>query len=229
MSHSNLQRRSFILAALATTSLSACANMGGLGGTNLVEAIKQLLLLSTQRSLSKLGSEGGFLNNAAAKIGMGDVLNSNSMGSALALMNQLGLLNGVERGINKAAEQAAGKIAPWIADGVKSMSITDAASIINGPGDAATNLLKTAVGNKLQGELGGIIGGAMQTMNVLGPLMNTVGINIGGLNLGDITAGVTQKASNAIFGAIANEERAIRANPLETGNADIIGAFGRRG
>jgi hypothetical protein len=112
---------------------------------------------------------------------------------------------------------------------VKSMSITDAASIINGPGDAATNLLKTAVGNKLQGELGGIIGGAMQTMNVLGPLMNTVGINIGGLNLGDITAGVTQKASNAIFGAIANEERAIRANPLETGNADIIGAFGRRG
>ncbi len=223
-----MDRRKFILAALTTSSLSACAGMGGLGGVNLVDAIKQLLLLSTQRGLGKLASDGGFLNNAAAKIGMGDVLANGNMGTALAVLNQLGVLGGVERGLNAAAEQAAGKIAPWIADGVKGMSINDAASIINGPGDAATNLLKTAIGNKLQGELGGLVGGALQALNVLGPVMGAVGINIGGLNLGNLTNGVTQKASAAIFGAIANEERAIRANPQATGNADIIAAFAGR-
>jgi hypothetical protein len=223
-----MDRRGFVLAALATSSLTACASMGGLGGVNLVEAIKQLLLLSTQRGLSSLASDGGFLNNAAAKIGMSDVLGNGNMGAALAVLNQLGVLGGVETGLNRAAEQAAGKIAPWIADGVKGMSINDAASIINGPGDAATNLLKTAIGNKLQSELGGLVGGALQAMNVLGPIMGAAGINIGGLNLGNLTNGVTQKASNVIFGAIANEERAIRANPQSTGNATIIAAFAGR-
>jgi hypothetical protein len=223
-----MDRRGFILSAAAISSLTACAGMGGLGSLNLVEAIKQLLLLSSQRGLSKLASNGGFLNNAATKIGMGDVLDTGKMSAVLMVLNQLGVLNGVEQGMNKAAEQAAGKIAPWIADGVKGMSITDAASIINGPGDAATNLLKTAVGNKLQSELGGLVGGALQAMNVLGPLLGASGINIGGLNLGNITNGITQKAGTAIFGAIAQEERFIRANPQATGNADIIAAFARR-
>jgi hypothetical protein len=111
---------------------------------------------------------------------------------------------------------------------VKDMSIADAASIINGPGDAATNLLKTAVGNKLQSELGGLVGGALQAMNVLGPVMGAAGINLGGLNLGNLTNGVTQKAGNVIFGSIANEERAIRANPQATGNSTIIAAFAGR-
>jgi hypothetical protein len=228
-----MDRRHFVLAALATSSLGACAGMGGLGGVNLVEAIKQLLLLSTQRGLGRLASDGGFLNNAANKIGMSDVLGNGKMGTALAVLNQLGVLGGIENGLNRAAEQAAGKIAPWIADGVKGMSITDAASIINGPGDAATNLLKTAVGNKLQNELGGLVSGALQAMNVLGPLMGAAGINLGGLNLGglnlsDLTSGVTQKAGNVIFGAIANEERGIRANPQATGNSAIIAAFAGR-
>jgi Protein of unknown function (DUF4197) len=231
MHQSLFNRRSFVLTTaatiLASSSLSGCAGMGGLGGVNLVEAIKQLLLLSTQRGLGKLAGDGGFLNNAAAKIGMGDVLNNGNMGTALAVLNQLGVLNGVENGLNRAAEQAAGKIAPWVADGVKGMSISDAASIVNGPGDAATNLLKTAIGNKLQTELGGLVGGALQALNVLGPLMGAAGINLGGLNLGDLTRGVTQKAGNAIFGAIADEERFIRANPAATGNAAIIAAFGR--
>jgi Protein of unknown function (DUF4197) len=228
MGRNIMDRRGFVLAALATSSLAACAGMGGLGGVNLVEAIKQLLLLSTQRGLGKLASDGGFLNNAAAKIGMGDVLGNGNMGTALAVLNQMGVLGGVETGLNRAAEQAAGKIAPWIADGVKTMSINDAASIINGPGDAATNLLKTAIGNKLQSQLGGLVGGALQAMNVLGPLMGAAGINIGGLNLGNLTNGVTQKAGNVIFGAIASEERAIRANPQATGNAAIMGAFAGR-
>jgi Protein of unknown function (DUF4197) len=228
-----MDRRHFVLASLATStfaasSLTACTGMGGLGSVNLVEAIKQLLLLSTQRGLGKLASDGGFLNNAAAKIGMGDALGSNKMGAVLAVLNQLGVLGGVETGLNRAAEQAAGKIAPWIADGVKGMNISDAASIINGSGDAATNLLKTAIGNKLQGELGGLVGGALQTLNVLGPLMGAAGINIGGLNIGDLVGGVTNKAGNAIFGAIANEERAIRANPQASGNATIIAAFAGR-
>jgi Protein of unknown function (DUF4197) len=223
-----MNRRHFVLATLATSSLTACASTGGLGGINLVEAIKQLLLLSTQRGLGKLASDGGFLNNAANKIGIGDVLNNGKMGTALAVLNQLGVLNGVETGLNRAAEQAAGKIAPWIADGVKSMSIADAASIINGPGDAATNLLKIALGNKLQSELGGLVGGAVQALNVLGPLMGAVGINLGGLNLGDLTGSLTQKAGNVIFSAIANEERTIRANPQATGNASIIAAFAGR-
>ncbi len=222
-----MDRRYFILASLATSSLSlgACAGMGGPGSVNLVEAIKQLLLLSTQRGLGKLASVGGFLNNGATKIGMKDALGGNEMGAVLAALNQLGVLNGVETGLNRAAEQAADKIAPWIADGVKGMNISDAASIINGPGDAATNLLKTALGNKLQSELGGLVSGALQTLNVLGPLMGAVGINIGGLNIGDLVGGVTNKVGNVIFGAIATEERAIRANPQSTGNATIIAAF----
>jgi hypothetical protein len=231
MNPSHLNRRSFVttsVAALAaSSSLSACAGMGGLGGVNLVEAIKQLLLLSSQRGLTKLASDGGFLNNAAAKIGMGDVLGNGNMGAALAVLNQFGVLGGVENGLNRAAEQAAGKIAPWVADGVKGMSIGDAAAIVNGPGDAATNLLKTAIGNKLQSELGGLVGGALQALNVLGPLIGAAGINLGGLNLGNLTQGVTQKAGNVIFGAIADEERLIRANPMATGNSTIIAAFGR--
>jgi Protein of unknown function (DUF4197) len=221
-----MNRRALVASMLAGTALASCASIGSMG-VNLVDAIKRLLGISAKNGLAKLASQGGFLNNAASKIGLGDVLGGSNGSAAMLVLSQLGVLGGIEAKVNQAAESAVGKIAPWVADSISGLSIADANAIINGPGDAATNLLKTAISSRLQSELGGAVGGALQALNVLGPLAGMAGINIGGLNLGNLTQGVTGKASNAIFNAIASEERAIRANPSATGDPLIIAAFGR--
>ena len=229
-----IRRRQFLVTLAAGTALASCAGMGGLGsmGVNLVDAIKRLLGISAKNGLAKLASSGGFLNNTATKIGLSDVLGNN--GSAVMLMlNQFGVLGGIEQRINQAAESAVAKVAPWVADSISSLSIADAQAVINGPGDAGTNLLKAAISSRLQSELGGAVGGALKALDVLGPLagaagINLGGLNMGGLNLGSLTNGLTGKVSNAIFGAIADEERAIRANPQATGDPLIIAAFGRK-
>jgi hypothetical protein len=227
-----LTRRYMVAGLLAGTTLAGCASFGA-GGLDLVAAIKRLLGIASKNAMARLASPGGFLDNAATRIGLGDILGGRA-GSALLVLNQLGVLSAVEGRLNRAAESAAGKVAPWIAEGVQGLAIQDAAAIINGPGDGATQLLKAAVMNRLRQEVSGALGGAFQALDVLGPLAGAAGINIGalglgGLNVASLTQGATDRISDAVFGSIAREEQAIRANPAATGDPLIIAAFAPRG
>ena len=98
-----------------------------------------------------------------------------------------------------------------------------AAAIIRGGGSSATELLRTAMGEKLLGTmLPGIDRGLRLFDNavVVEALRAATNIDFAGLR-DDVTA----KASDAVYRAIGREEIAIRADPASTNDPLLIAVF----
>ncbi len=219
-----------LLAGSATLALSNCASVGSMG-SSAIDAVKKLLKISSTKALGKLGASGGFANS----LGSGELfqgIGGDSMGGRmLALAQSLGLMNNLDKKINQVAELAAGKAAPFIVDQVGGLSISDANSIINGQGDAATTLLRAAISNRLSEQLVPTLSKAVSGLGMLGDVQKILGLGnlpLDSLGLDKIVGKLTGKVGGGIFDAIATEERAIRANPESTGDKDLIRIFGKR-
>ncbi len=221
----NISRRSLVAstAVLPVLLLPGCA--GGLGGFSLIDAIRRLLTLSSQRAFASLNRENGFLDSQVAKISLPSAFGG-QMGSGIlaTLLNSTAFRDRLTRQVNRAAEKGAELAAPLVADAVLKVGIPNAAAIISGGGSGATDLLKSAMGTSLIGAmLPGISGGLKLFDNgiVTEALRQVSGIDFAGLR-----DDITNKASDGIYRAIAREEVAIRANPTETNDPLLMGVFG---
>lgn len=226
-------RRSFVIAGTAALLLAGCATTGIRSG-DAVTAIKKLLGLSSKNALAKLGAGG-----LADAIGKGSGL-TNAIGGAMgdgaavqvvAIMDQLGLMKGVERKIGGAVSGLADKAAPFITEQIGGLAIANAASIINGQSDSATQLLKDAAASKLNAFLTDRLGASLGQLGVLADLQKGLSLTGGSfqaVDIGKLASSLTGSIGETIFGAIAQEERAIRADPASTGDKDIMAVFGRK-
>lgn len=219
--------RRLVLAAgvsVPLLSLSACASMGG--GFSLVEAIRRLLTLSSQRAFAALLQPGGFYDHSLARIALpaqfagGGSLISQVLGSAPVRER-------LARSLNSVAERGAERAAPIITDAITSISIADAISIVRGGSSAATALLEQQLGNGLISAMFPAVGDALRITSddvVARALRAVSGYDIAGL-----ARDVTDGANRGIWRAISAEESAIRANPQATNDPLLIAVFGLGG
>lgn len=218
-----LSRRSLIASAavLPILTLPGCA--GGFG-FSLVDAIRRLLSLSSQRAFASLLRENGFFDSNIARISLPQAFGGDTGTTILsALLHTGAFRNRLTRQVNRAAEKGAELAAPIVADAVLSLGINDAAAIVAGGGSGATDLLKRAMGNALiERMLPGIDNGLklFDSAVVTDALRQATGIDFASLR-----SDITQKASDGIYNAIAREEIAIRADPLSTNDPLLIGVF----
>lgn len=220
-----------LLGSSAGLSLTGCATIGG-AGLNAVALIKKLLTSASSKALGKLGASGGFAGAFQAGELFGGIGGDTMGGRMLALADSLGLMKGLDQKINQVAELAASKAAPFIVDQIGGLSVADANAILSGPEDGATQLLKSAIANKLTDQLVPNLSKAVQGLGVLGDVQKVLGIGslpLDSLGLNNIVSKLTGKVGGSIFSAIATEERAIRRNPQSTGDADLIKAFSKAG
>ncbi|MEK6542687.1 MAG: DUF4197 domain-containing protein [Pseudomonadota bacterium] len=224
-----LFNRRFLLAAGASVpllSLSACASMGG--GFSLVEAIRRLLTLSSQRAFAALLQPGGFYDHSLARIALpaqfagGGSLISQVLGSAPVRER-------LARSLNSVAERGAERAAPIITDAITSISIADAVSIVRGVSGpaAATALLEQQLGGGLVSAMFPAVGDALRlTQNdIVGQALRVVS----GYDIAGLARDVTDGANSGIWRAISAEESAIRANPQATNDPLLIAVFGLGG
>jgi hypothetical protein len=219
-----------LLAGSAMLTLSTCASVGKMG-TSAVDAVKKLLKVASSKALGKLGAQGGFASGLSSNDLLGDVGGDGLGGRMIALADSLGLMKGLDSKINRVAEMAADKAAPFIVDQIGGLSVADANAIINGPEDGATQLLKSAISNKLSEQLVPSLSAAVEGLGVLKDVQKILGVGslpLDSLGLDRIVGKLTGKVGGSIFDAIANEERAIRRDPKSTGDADLIRIFGKK-
>ena len=223
-SHEDISRRSLVISAaiLPVLALPGCAETGRF---SLVEAIRRLLSLSAQRAFASLVRENGFLDDQVARISVPDALGGSRGTSILtAVLGSAVFRNRLTKQVNRAAEKGAELAAPVVAEAVLNMGIPDAAAIIRGGGSGATDLLKSAMGEKLLTTmLPGIDNGLKLFDNavVVEALRAATNIDFAGLR-----DDVTRKASDSIYRAIAREEVSIRSDPASTNDPLLIGVFG---
>ncbi len=219
-----VSRRSLMIAASATPLLLLPGCAGGMG-FSLVDAIRRLLSLSSQRAFASLMRENGFYDDSLAKIDLPDALGG-AHGASIAsiVLGSSAFRNRLTKQVNRAAEKGAEMAAPMVADAITSLNIADAAKIITGGGSAATDLLKTAMGNALFGRmLPGIDNGLklFDSPVVAEALKQVTNIDFSGLR-----DDISRKASDGIYKAIGREEAAIRADPASTNDTLLMGVFG---
>lgn len=219
-----MNRRTVITTA-ALMPLLAVPGCAGTGGLSLVEAIRRLLTLSSQRAFAALMQENGFFDSQIARIDLPDALGGRTGSTLLAAMLRTDAFRSrLTRQVNRAAEKGAALAAPIVTDAIATLSIADALAIVRGGPTAATDLLSGSLGNRLVEAMLPGIGDGLKLFDsdvVTQALRLATGIDIAGLR-----ADISRKASDGIYRAIGAQEAAIRANPQATGDPLLTAVFG---
>jgi len=193
-------------------------------------AFKEALRLGSERVTGQLGKPDGFNSDPAIHIPLPDSLKM--VKTMLSKVGLSGPVDTLEMKLNRAAEAATPKAKKLFSDSVKEMTFEDILAVYKGPNDSATQYFKGKMSPKLAKEMAPIVEaslaqvGAVQTFdNVMGkyqalPFVPDVQANL--------TDHVVQKAMDGIFYYMAQEEKAIREDPLKQTTVLLKKVFGAR-
>jgi len=214
-----------IAGAVGTT---AGSDRSALSLQTIVAGLKEALTKGAAAVVGQLGREDGFAGDPIARIPL-----PSSLQKAADFADRVGLgsyFDDLELQLNRAAEAATPRARQLFVDAIAQMSVDDARGILNGPDDAATQYFQRTTGDRLTAAMRPIVDGALsevgavQTFNELvdryrqvplAPALDT-----------DLTGYVTERARAGIFHYLADEERAIRENPLERTSEILQRVFG---
>jgi len=211
---------------------AAALDLGSLSNADAVSGLKDALLQGSAAAVSRLGVENGFLGNDQVKIPLPDTLKRAETG--LRLLGMQKQADELVTAMNRAAEQAVPEAKALLAGAIKTMSVQDAKSILTGGDTAATEYFRKTTSDQLTQKFRPIV---TKTTAKVGLAQKYNDIAGKGAQLGLVDAKqariedyVTQKALDGLFLMIAEQEKAIRKDPLgsATGMAKkVFGLVGR--
>ena len=206
-------------AVAGAETLTAAETMGGL---------KDALTQSSIAAVSKLGVVNGFLGNPKVKIGL-----PGPLAKADKLMRMAGMgkkADELVNTMNHAAEQAVPLAKPLFLDAIKNMNIADAKGILTGGDDAATQYFKRTTSPALAAKFLPIVKQKTDSLKLAKQYDNyaSSAAKLGLLSkqTASVEGYVTQKALDGLFLIMADEERAIRQNPVGAGTSLLQKVFG---
>ncbi|MES2745147.1 MAG: DUF4197 domain-containing protein [Bdellovibrionota bacterium] len=206
----------------------AQANMAPTQGES-VSATKDALDKGIGVGIDLLKKDGGFLNSIHR------IVIPTELQKATNLARNAGLgtyVDGFEKSLNAAAEQAVASAMPIFKDAVSKMTISDVVTILTGSDNAATSYFKTTSQKKLVDTFKPIVAKATDRNNVgrlytqlvtsVRPVAMAAGVSVPAVNLDEY---VSNKAVDALFIEIGNQEKKIRENPVERTTAIMKKVF----
>lgn len=210
------------------TAAASSLSQGQIGA-----GLKEALSIGAERAVDYLGKPGGFLNDSNVRIPLPGAVDK--IASGLRAVGQGALVDEFETTMNQAAEAAIPKTLDIVKDTVQNMTLDDASKILNGGDDAATRYLREKAGPSLEKAIKPIVSQATNqvgatasykqlTANVGGGMLG--GLLGGGSNL-DLDSYVTEKTLDGLFYKLAQEEKAIRENPVARSTDLLKQVFGK--
>jgi hypothetical protein len=222
---------STIAALLVWASLSGFAHgiaLESLSNKDASAGLKKALDQGINQAVGKLGVSGGFLENPTVKIPLPPKL-----AKAESAMRMLGMGSQADElvvAMNRAAEAAVPEGKALLKQSLRQMTVDDAKRILTGGDDAATQYFKRATYAPLQIKFAPIVERATRNVK-LADTYDAVaqkGVALGLVKPEDATlqAYVTQKTLDGLYLMMAEEERAIRKDPLGQGSELLKKVFG---
>ena len=187
--------------------------INGVSNSTISTGLKEALTMGVNDGVLKLGQTNGFNNNSLARILLPEELQG-----VEKTLRSVGLGSLADQGLkllNTAAEDAVSEAAPIFTNAITTMSFQDAANVLLGGTNAATNYLEqktttqltTAFKPKVANSLGKV--GADKTWsNIISKYNAITGKNINT----DLNGYVTEQAIKGVFNMVAEKEAAIRGN-----------------
>lgn len=186
-----------------------------------IESLRQALTQGAETAVTKLARENGYLGNNKVRIPLPDNLQK-----ADRTMHRIGLgkySDELVTSMNRAAEAAVPEAKSLLVAAVKNMTVNDAKAILLGKDDAATQYFRRSTETALGEKFKPIVTQSMRKVSLAQTYDRFAGK---GVKLGLIDASdanledyITRKALDGLFYMMAEQEKEIRAHPLQaTGN-----------
>lgn len=201
----------------------------GLTQEDAANGIREALVKGTSNGVNLVSKTDGYFANPRISIPL--PAEAEAMQTKL---RAIGLGKQVDRAIlslNRAAEDAAQGAQPIFIDAIKKMTITDAITIVKGDTNAATTYLKKNTDSSLNRKFQPSIKASLEKVNATKYWTDIVTTYnrlpfVRKINP-DLAQYVTGKAIDGLFLMIANEEVAIRKNPLARTSDLLKKVFGK--
>ncbi|MFZ6874811.1 DUF4197 domain-containing protein [Undibacterium sp. Di27W] len=217
---------SLLVVATATTTAHA-VSFSDLSNQDASTGLKAALDKGSAAAVSKLGVDGGFLNNDKVKIQLPSILEK-----ARPILQMTGKgqqLDELVVSMNRAAEAAVPMAKPLLVNAVKSMSLTDAKNILTGGETSVTDFFKEKTSAPLSAKFLPMVKGVTDKAGLSAKYNGIMSQaqKFGAVSQQEATVEgyVTQKAMDALFLMIAEEEKSIRQDPLGAGSKAISKVF----
>lgn len=215
-------RRRFLAgmgAGVSALALPSCASMGGF---SLVDAVRQLLYLSSERAFMRLTAPGGFWDEQVAALGLDSLIGSRGGVLASILTSSL-FKSRLESAFADIAIEGAERAAPIVTDAVRVIGIDNALALVRGGPTAATQFLRGSMGTTLVEAMVPELGQAMQIASE--PLVGELLAGLTGIDVGGVAQNVAGAVDDVIWQEMGFEETAIRNDPRSTNDPLLIGVF----
>ncbi len=213
---------------MCVASLACALSLADLSNKDASSGVKAALEKGATIAVAKLGVQNGFLNNEKVKIGL-----PSAVEKAMPLLRMTGQgkkLDELQVSMNHAAESAVALAKPLLLNAVKSMSVTDAKNILTGGETSVTDFFREKTATPLSAKFLPVVK-KITDGNGLSAQYNAVMGKASASGLvskeeASVETYVTQRALDGLYTIIADEEKAIRADPVGTGSAILGKVFG---
>lgn len=217
-----------ILGLLLICGQATAVDLANLTTGEMAGGLKETLTKGAAQAVGRLGRENGFLNNEKVRIPLPD-----SLAKAEKVMRTFGMGKKADELVvtmNRAAEMAVPEAKTLLIDAVKKMTIQDARAIISGGDDAATAYFRRSTEAELTVKFLPLVRSCTEKVGLAQRYNDVAGkavkYRLVEEKQANIEQYVTQKALDGLFATIAEEERAIRKDPIGTGSKLISKIFG---
>ena len=202
----------------ATTGApKSAANLANFSNNDQVSSLKQALIQGAETAVANLSKENGYLGNDKVRIPLPE-----SLQKADGLLRKFGMgkyADDLTTSINRAAETAVPEAKDLLVGAVNKMTVDDAKGILTGGSDAATQYFRKNTETALAGKFKPVVATSMQKVKLAETYDQFAekGVQFGLVDKRDtkIDDYITRKAMDGLFLMMAEQEKAIRANPLE--------------
>ena len=164
-----------------------------------------------------MAKENGYLGNDKVRIPLPE--NLQKVASLLRTVGMGKYADDLEVSMNRAAEAAVPEAKTLLVGAVKGMSVSDAKDILRGSDDAATQYFRRKTETALAGKFKPIVAKSMRKVKLAETYdqFAAKGAKLGLVDERDAKMDdyITRKALDGLFLMMAEQEKAIRANPLE--------------
>ena len=217
---------------LLSSPFSQALGLADLSNKDAVSGLKQALTQGAGNAVATLGKADGFLGNPKVKIPLPDSLQQ--VDKLLRTFGGGKYADELVLTMNRAAEAAVPEVKALLVKSVKDMSVQDAKGILTGGDTAATEYFRGKTRTPLAAKFLPIVQKATEKVGLAQKYDQFAGKAAGyGLldeNQANIEKYVTQKALDGLYLMIAEEEKAIRKDPVGQASnllSKVFGAIGK--
>jgi hypothetical protein len=217
-----------VLACVFAAPLALADALDTLSAKDANGGLRAALGQGIDKAVARLGVPGGFLENPKVRIPLPPALEKLDRG--LRLVGMGGDADALKAAMNHAAEAAVGEARPLLKQALQRMTVEDAKGILTGGDDAATQYFRRETADSIVAKFKPVVAGATSKVKLAALYDQYAGTAAQfGLIKGEdahLNDYVTSKALDGLFSEMADEERAIRKDPLGQASSLIKRVFG---